>query len=194
MSYETFIAGKHLMHRRKTGFISMISMISIMGVGVGVMALIVVLAVMSGFDRELKSKIVSVQPHLRIEQIGGVQNPQAAMEAIRAHQIPGLRNLSTFIEGQGILKSEANATGIVVKGLDYENDDLSIYRRHLLYGNPDLRDKSVERTERWFFFFKKKVRKTRGSMMIGEGLANLLHVRIGDEVYLISPFQDRSGG
>ena len=63
MSFEAFIARKHLTHRHRTGFISLVSLISVGGVGIGVMALIVVLAVMSGFDRELKSKIVNVQPH-----------------------------------------------------------------------------------------------------------------------------------
>ncbi len=77
MSFERFIAWKHLTRRRKTGFISLISLISVTGVAVGVMALIVVLGVMSGFDRELKSKIVSVQPHLRIDQVGGLQQPEA---------------------------------------------------------------------------------------------------------------------
>ena len=62
MGFETFIAMRHLTRRRKTGFISLISMISVSGVAIGVMALIVVLAVMSGFDRELKAKIVGVQP------------------------------------------------------------------------------------------------------------------------------------
>ena len=90
MGFERFIAVKHLMHRRKTGFISLISLISVAGVAVGVMALIVVLAVMSGFDRELKSKIVNVQPHLRVEKFGGVDRPAGDIQKIQSRMIPGL--------------------------------------------------------------------------------------------------------
>ena len=71
----------------------------------GVMALIVVLAVMSGFDRELKSKIVNVQPHLRIECRQGIENPEALIHEIRNYAIPGLTHAAGFIEGQAILRS-----------------------------------------------------------------------------------------
>ena len=60
MRYQFFMALKHLTKRRRRGFISLISFISISGVALGVMALIVVMAVMSGFDRELKSKIIDI--------------------------------------------------------------------------------------------------------------------------------------
>ena len=62
--FEILIAVKHLIKGKRHGFISLISLISTLSVAVGVMALIVVLAVMSGFDRELKTKIVRLHPHL----------------------------------------------------------------------------------------------------------------------------------
>ncbi len=82
MSYSYFIASRHLTRRRKKGFISLISLISVGGVGIGVMALIVVIAVMSGFDRELKRKIVNVQPHLRIEKMGGIEDVDLEIKKI----------------------------------------------------------------------------------------------------------------
>ena len=93
-------------------------MISVGGVAIGVMALIVVLAVMSGFDRELKNKIVGVQPHLRIEKVDGIEDADRDLAAIRSHNIPGLVSASRFIEGQAILRSTKNATGVVVKGIE----------------------------------------------------------------------------
>ena len=83
MSFEFFIAVRHLTRRRKTGFISLISFISVAGVTVGVAALIIVLSVMSGFSRELKRKIVSVQPHLRIVKTDGLDNAKATMTALK---------------------------------------------------------------------------------------------------------------
>ncbi len=190
MGFETFIAKKHLTHRRKTGFISLISIISIGGVAVGVMALIVVLAVMSGFDRELKNKIVNVQPHLRIEKSGGVENPHADIGFIQNLGVPGIRSIASFVEGQAILRSEENATGVIVKGLDSAREDLSIYASHVIEGELDFRDIVTTKKKRWLLFFTKTVETRMGSLFIGEELASRLHVRVGDTTSLISPFQD----
>ena len=192
MGFETFIAKKHLTHRRKTGFISLISFISIGGVAVGVMALIVVLAVMSGFDRELQSKIVNVQPHLRIEKFGGIEDPSADLEKIRSHHIPGLESLAGFVEGQAILRSSQDAAGVIVKGLDAADEDLSIYQRHMISGVLDFQDRVTAVTKRRFIFFKKTVEIRKGAVFLGEELAAKLRVEVGDDVTLIAPFQDPS--
>lgn len=194
MSFETYIAMRHLRKRSGNGFISLISFISVAGVGVGVMALIVVLAVMSGFDRELKSKIVNVQPHIRIERIGGISDPAADIARLKASEIKNLKSVSSFVEGQGILRSEQNATGVIVKGLDVKREDLSVYERHMLLGNLELSDEIVRREKRRFFFFKKTEEQVYGSIIIGENLAGSLNVRVGDLVHLISPFQGEGGG
>ena len=189
MSFQRFIASKHLSHRRK-GFISLISLISVGGVGIGVMALIVVLAVMSGFDRELKSKIVNVQPHIRIEKIGGMERPEEDMRKILSLQMPGVQALASFVEGQAILRSADNATGVIVKGLDAGREDLKIYEQHLIFGALDFSDLVVKETRRRFFFFKDTVEKKIPGIFVGEVLAQQLHARVGDTVTLIAPFQD----
>lgn len=178
------------MHRRKTGFISFISLISVAGVAIGVMALIVVLAVMSGFDTELKSKIVNVQPHIRIEKIGGITSLEEEFSKIRSQEIPGVQSVAGFVEGQAILRSEENATGVVVKGLDTVNEDTAIYQRHLIAGEFDLRDTVATDVKRRFIFFKKKTETVSGGILMGEEMARLLHVRVGDNVTLIAPFHD----
>ena len=190
MAFQRFIAHKHLTHRRKTGFISLISLISVGGVSIGVMALIVVLAVMSGFDRELKSKIVNVQPHIRIEKIGGMERPAEDMGKIISLQMPGLQNIASFVEGQAILRSADNATGVIVKGLDAAHEDLKIYEKHLAFGALDFEDQVIQETRRRFFFFKSTSEKRIPSIFVGEVLAQQLHVRVGDHVTLIAPFQD----
>ncbi len=190
MGFEGFIAGKHLAHRRRTGFISLISMISVGGVAIGVMALIVVLAVMTGFDRELKNKIVNVQPHLRIEKIGGIGRAQDEIQKIKARHIPGLRNVSSFVEGQAIMRSEDNATGVIVKGVDTDNEDISIYQEHLIGGDLNFEDTVTTATKRRFIFFKKTIETRKGSILIGEELARILRARVGDTVTLIAPYRD----
>lgn len=190
MGFESFIAQKHLMHRRKTGFISLISFISVAGVAVGVMALIVVLAVMSGFDRELKNKIINVQPHLRIEKYGGIAGADAEIQKIMQRNVPGLLNASSFIEGQAIIRSQDNATGVIVKGLDSAHEPMSVYSQHLVSGNIDFSSSTVEKVKRRFFFWKKITKSRTGSILIGEELAQRLRVDVGSQVTLIAPFQD----
>jgi len=190
MGFETFIAGRHLTRRRKTGFISLISMISVAGVAIGVMALIVVLAVMSGFDRELKNKIVGVQPHLRIEKVDGIEDADRDLAAIRSHNIPGLVSASKFIEGQAILRSTKNATGVVVKGIDPQAEDLSIFEKNMVSGTLNFKDSVQIERKRFLWFFKRKIETRQGSVFIGENLAASLGAQVGDVIYMITPIPE----
>ncbi len=190
MGFEAFVAWKHLTRRRKTGFISLISLISVAGVAVGVMALIVVLAVMSGFDRELKSKIVNVQPHIRIERVGGIPNMEDDMQLIREQHLPEIVSIAGFVEGQAILRSANNAIGVIVKGIDEQREDLTFFTSRMYYGNFDLTDTVTHQTRRRWIFWKKRVEQHTGGIVIGANLASILRVRVGDSVTLISPFQE----
>ena len=187
MRFETFIAWKHLTRRRKSGFVSLISLISTAGIAIGVMALIVVLGVMSGFDRELKTKIVSVQPHLSIEKFGGVDDPEADIQALQRLGMSSVVSIAPYVEGQAILRSERNALGVVVKGLDAEREDWTMYQRNLLKGTLDLSEVSVKTTKKRFSFFRKNVAGREGGVLMGDSLAAYLNVHVGDQVQLISP-------
>ena len=187
MRFETFIAWKHLTRRRKSGFISMISLISTAGIAIGVMALIVVLGVMSGFDRELKTKIVSVQPHLSIEKFGGVDDPAGDMKVLESLNMTSIASISPYVEGQAILRSDQNALGVIVKGLDAAREDWSMYQSHLLKGSTDLSETKIKKSKKRFSFFRKNVTDTEGGILLGDALAGYLNIRVGDQVQLISP-------
>ena len=189
MKYESWIAFKHLTRRRKTGFISLISLISILGVAVGVMALIVVLAVMSGFDRELKSKIVSVHPHLRLEKANGIDHPEVLVTKIRSWGRPEIKIITPFVEGQAILRSQRNAIGVLVKGVDPFREDLAIFTQSLRWGTTDFKPIEEEQAKRHFFgLFKKAEKRVVPAIVLGENLAQILGVGLGEEVSLIAPF------
>ena len=189
MKYESWIAFKHLTRRRKTGFISLISLISVLGVGVGVMALIVVLAVMSGFDRELKSKIVSVHPHLRLEKMKGIEAPEALTAKIRSWNRPEIETVTPFVEGQAILRSERNAIGVVVKGVDPFREDLAIFGKGLHWGRVDFKSFDEIREKKHFLgLFKKTEHRRVPTIVLGETLARILSVGPEDRVSLIVPF------
>lgn len=192
MSYESWVAFKHLTRRRKTGFISLISLISILGVAVGVMALIVVLAVMTGFDRELKAKIVNVQPHLRIEKVGGIDEIDALITRIRSWNQTGVESVAAFIEGQAILRSERNATGVLVKGVDRFRDDFSVFGENLVWGTLDFEPaEEVLVKKRFFGLFKREERTEIPSIVIGQELAQILSVSPGGRVSVIAPFSEK---
>ncbi|MBI3307344.1 MAG: ABC transporter permease [Candidatus Omnitrophica bacterium] len=181
MGFELFIAKRYLRNRTRTTFIS------IAGVCVGVAALIVVLAVFTGFQSQLKSTMVSVHPHLKIEKWGGVTDWQSEVSKIQSLNMPGVRTIAPYVSAEAVLQSDATATGVIVKGVDSRYEDMAIFQKNLTGGEFDLSDTTIEKSKRWLFFFKKTVRVPVGKVLIGESLAMILRVHVGDTVTLIAP-------
>src|SRR3972149_7657617 len=99
MSYELFIGLKYLKAKRKKTFISIITFISVMGVAVGVMALIIVLSVMTGFENDLREKILGVNAHLVVLEIGkGIKNYNEVASRIKT--ISGVAGTTAFTYNQ----------------------------------------------------------------------------------------------
>ena len=182
MNFEYFIAMKYLLKGRRHGFVSLIATISVLGIGVGVMALIVVLAVMSGFDRELKTKIVGVQPHVVLEAVGGIQNVDQVRKVIEDMKIPEMTSIAPFVQGQGIIRSPQAASGVVIKGIDPQHEPLELFKKHLKFGSLELNDFHVPTKENHPLFL--------GRVIIGEELAHRLRASVGDVVTIISPAMD----
>lgn len=118
MRYEWFIGLRYLKAKRKQTFISIITIISIVGVMVGVMALIVVLAVMSGFEKTLKEKILGTQAHLVLLRASqeGMDHYEEVLK--KAQEVKGVVSAAPFIFNQVMLSSESNVSGVVIKGID----------------------------------------------------------------------------
>ena len=117
MSFEYFIGGRYLRARQKQAFINLITILSIAGVTVGVMALIVVLAVMAGFEADLKSHILGGQSHVIVLRHGGdfSDYPQV-MQAVE--KVDGVIAATPFIFTQGMLRSKNGLSGAVIRGID----------------------------------------------------------------------------
>jgi lipoprotein-releasing system permease protein len=118
MKYEWFIGLRYLKAKRKQTFISIITFISIAGVTLGVMALIIVLAVMSGFEKTLKEKILGTQAHLVLLKVGqeGMDHYDEVVK--RAEKVKGVVSAAPFISSQVMLSSESNVYGVVLLGID----------------------------------------------------------------------------
>jgi len=118
MKYEWFIGLRYLKAKRKQTFISIITIISIAGFTLGVWALIVVLAVMSGFEKTLKEKILGTQAHLVVLKAGqgGMDHYEEVFKQVQ--EVKGVVSAAPFIFNQVMLSSESSVTGGVIKGID----------------------------------------------------------------------------
>ena len=117
LPYELFIGLRYLKAKRKQTFISIITFISMAGVMVGVMALIVVLAVMTGFQEDLRDKILGTNSHIVITKYGqGMTAFDDVVENVL--KIPDVVAATPFIYSQVMLTSSSNVTGVVVRGID----------------------------------------------------------------------------
>lgn len=124
MPYQLFIGLRYLKAKRKQTFISLISLFSVGGVALGVAALIIVLAVMSGFEGDLRDKILGTNSHVIIQKHGQptMEDYKWVLEQVR--QIKHVEFASPFIYTQVMLTSEQNVLGVVLRGIDPEGEAL----------------------------------------------------------------------
>jgi len=114
---EYFIGLKYLLAKRKQTFISIITFISVAGVAVGVSALIIVLAVMSGFERELKDRILGATAHVHVTSLdGSIADPGKVLDNVL--QVEGVVGASPYLFSQVMISSGAAATGGILRGVD----------------------------------------------------------------------------
>ena len=175
MSFITFVSGRYLRTRRKRAFISLITLLSIAGVSVGVMALIVVIAVMAGFETDLRQRIMGIRPHLVITKAETAFSDHVAVLKQIA-TIPGIESASAFITTHVILRTPTRASGALLKGLDAASG------KHWISGTDTGRlatgligDAASEADPR------------RPGIILGRELAANLDVRPGDTLHMISP-------
>jgi lipoprotein-releasing system permease protein len=197
MKYEFFIGLRYLSSRRKQKFASIIGLISVLGVIIGVMALNVVLSVMGGFEEELREKILGVSSHIVILSYDGPMKDYSKIED-ETLKFPGVLGASPFIYGQGMMASENNVSGSVVRGIDpgtagsVTNIEQALGRGVLGSKNDDKKRISDAELSRMGKEVLNKLDKETGSgkppILLGKELASTLGVMEGDQVSLVSPF------
>jgi lipoprotein-releasing system permease protein len=122
MRYTLFIARRHMHSPKRFGFIPVISLISVLGVFVGVTALLVVLAVMNGFEQEVKSRIMGTNAHVILLRYGNepFETDEDLEERIR--ETEGVAALSPFVYTKAMIRVEDEMDGVVLKGIDPERE------------------------------------------------------------------------
>ena len=175
MGYELFIGGRYLRAKQRHAFISLITILSIAGVAVGVMALIVVIAVMAGFEADLKSRILGGQPQVIVKRHGGAfTDYHKVLEKIE--QTEGVEAATPFILSQVMLRAKGGASGAVLRGIDPESAG-RVMTTLKQVNLPDPADAGSNRD----------TANAVPGIVLGRELARNLGVIRGDVIYLISP-------
>ena len=114
--FEWMLAWRYLRAKRAESFISVISMISLVGIALGVATLIIVMAVMNGFQHELLAKILGLQGHVIVQGLeGGLQDYDAMAERVRA--VPGVVRVAPIVNGQAMASANGVNTGALIRGM-----------------------------------------------------------------------------
>lgn len=171
--FEWFVGLRYLRAKHKQGFISLISMISVAGITVGVIALIVVLAVYSGFTNGLRDQILGVNSHIIVQQVGGtINNYQLVRDRIMT--VKDVTGASPYLYTQTLLSSGSGGNGVVLRGMDPATAENVVgLSRQMLEGSiHDLTENKNPQVP---------------NIILGKNLAADLRVRVGGKVRLISP-------
>src|SRR5262245_6281054 len=114
--FELQIAMRYLLAKRKQAFISVISLISTLGVTVGVMAVVIALAIMTGLQQELRDRIVGSNPHIYVWSRDGIADYHA--EVARLRQVPHVLGAAPGVRGRALISAQSNREAVQIKGID----------------------------------------------------------------------------
>ena len=175
MSFELFICSRYLRTKHKQAFISLITILSIVGITIGVMALVIVIAVMTGAESEFRSRILGVESHVVLMRHG---RPFTDFRKILSElkNIDGVETASPYVYTQIMLRSSSGVSGAVLRGIDPESKSREIKN----FDEPALRKCLTTGSTEDKAGFKPGI-------ILGKDLARNLGVVEGNAVYLISP-------
>ncbi|MBM3544214.1 MAG: lipoprotein-releasing ABC transporter permease subunit [Alphaproteobacteria bacterium] len=165
--FEWLVALRYLRPRRKEGFISVIAFFSFIGIMLGVMTLIVVMAVMNGFRQELFNKMLGLNGHVVVHSLGNFTDYDEVAGRIR--EVSGVKFALPLVEGQVMVSTPSTSSGALVRGLrEHDLKKLTAVSKNVRFGTLDGFDKEP-------------------GIALGTRLANDLNVRVGDKISLLSP-------
>lgn len=171
--YEWFISRRYLRAKHRHGFISLISLISVIGITVGVIALIVVLSVYSGFTDGLRDQILGINSHIIVQSVDGpIENYDLALDQVMT--VEGVTGTTPYLYAQTLLSGVSGGSGIVLRGIDPQTAKqvISLDDQMIAGSIDDLTNEKDERIP---------------SIILGKQLADDLRVGLGGKVRLISP-------
>jgi lipoprotein-releasing system permease protein len=172
LPFEWLVGLRYTRAGRRSGrnsFISFISLISMMGITVGVAALIVVLSIMNGFQKDVRDRMLSVLPHIEISDPAG-RLPNWQDVAARLQQDPRVKGTAPYVASQAMLAREDVVAGVMIRGvLPQEEPKVSEVASRVHQGRFD------------------DLRPGEFNIVLGGGLARGMHATIGDKVTVVAP-------
>jgi len=170
--FELHIALRYLLAKRKQAFISVISLISTLGVTVGVMALVIALALMTGLQGEIRDRILGANPHIYVWKTSGIADYRA--ESDRLRQLPHVVGAAPAILGKAMVSSVRNPDFVNLTGIDPALEaSVSDLKTALQTGTLDALNPSGD--------------DSAGGILLGKDLARNLGVAVGDSVSVVTP-------
>lgn len=168
MNISKYIAKKYFFNKKKQGFVKVITIISTIGVAIGVLALIVVIGVMNGFDEYLKEKIVSITSDITLYPNLSDNYDEYAKIKKDIESIDGIVGVTSVLQDNALLKTKVSATGILIKGIEIDSSEKVLtLSKYIVKGRYDLKEDN--------------------SVIIGYYLALNENLKIGDEILIIPP-------
>lgn len=168
-SFEWLIGLRYTRAKRRNGFISFISAASMIGIALGVAALIVVLSVMNGFQREIRGRILEVASHI---QVSGQGNRLADWQTV-ANELKGAPKVlatAPYVQAQGLISFDGNVQGAMLRGvLPVQEDQVAGLGRHMVAGRLDA------------------LKPGEFGIVLGQDLARALGVGVGEKITMITP-------
>ena len=169
MSFELFVARRYLTTRRKQAFVSVITLISVVGVAIGVAALVIAIALITGFQGDVQAKILGATSHVMVSDLGGrgLEGYEGMAEKIRG--IPGVVSVSPVVYNTVLITGVGESSGALVKGIDFERE------RH---GSDWLQRLEAGQVP--------QAGGTRDGLLLGRELALRIGAQVGDVVDIIT--------
>ena len=167
-TFEAMIGLRYVRAKRRNHFISFISISSMIGVALGVMALITVISVMNGFEKELKDRILGMASHAVIEESNGLNDWQSVIQGVKSH--PEIVGAAPYFHAEGMLTKDKVVHGVIIRGiLPDEEKNVAVVAEKMIVGNLD------------------NLRATDFNIILGSELARKLNLQVGDKVTLVAP-------
>ncbi len=174
LPFELHVALRYLLAKRKQAFISVISLISTLGVTVGVMALVIALALLTGLQEEVRDRILSSNPHIFVWKRGGIADYRAEAEKLR--KLPGVEGAAPAILDKALVNGESGSAFITLKGIDPALEPtVTSIREAMRSGRFDDLSAPTDGAG------------ALDAIVLGSDLANQLGVIAGDEVLVTTP-------
>jgi lipoprotein-releasing system permease protein len=172
LPFELHIALRYLLAKRKQAFISVISLISTLGVTVGVMALVIALALMTGLQGEIRDRILGANPHIYVWKTTGISDYRVESDTLR--QMPHVVGAAPAILGKAMITSSRSPDFVNLTGIDPALEaSVSDLRSALQTGSLDALNPSDD--------------DSAGGILLGKDLARNLGVAVGDSVSVVTP-------